>query len=198
MRLLDETTTLKLDGSTVRLRPTLRCALKISEAHGEPVDFCNKILKNNVSLIGDLFAHGIEDDDERRDALAWLAYSPQPLRKRLEHVALDLYAFTLHLAGIDPNEKPNTSKASGPSMTFNRELGKFFSFATGILHWAPESAWNATPREIAHAMHVWRRTQPDYKPTDEEREEARAEQAREQAMDVTFDRVGLQALKTLA
>lgn len=194
MRLLDETTTLKLDGHTVRLRPTLRCALKISSAHGEPVDFCNKILKNNVSLIGDLFAHGIEDEDERRDALAWLAYSPQPLRKRVEHVALDLYIFALHLTGIDPDEKPSTSNASGTSMKFNRTLAELFGFATGVLHWSPESAWNATPREIAHAMHVWRRTQPGYEPTEEERDE----QAREQAMDATFDRVGLQALKNLA
>ncbi|MFG1332533.1 phage tail assembly chaperone [Xanthobacter autotrophicus] len=190
MRLLDETTTLKLDGHTVRLRPTLRCALKISEAHGEPVEFCGKILKNNVSLIGDLFAYGIEDDDERRDALAWLAYSPQPLRKRVEHVALDLYIFALHLTGIDPDEKPSTSNASGPAMKFNRTLGELFGFATGILHWAPESAWNATPREIAHAMHVWRRTQPGYEPTDDERAE--------EALSATFDRVGLQALKNLA
>ncbi|MFG1314716.1 hypothetical protein [Xanthobacter autotrophicus] len=198
MRLLDETTTLKLDGTTVRLRPTLRCALKISEAHGEPVDFCNKVLKNNLTLIGDLFAYGIEDEDERRDALAWLAYSPQPLRKRLEHVALDLYAFTLHLAGIDPDEKHRASNSLGPSMTFNSRLRELFGTAAGVLHWHPEAAWSATSREIIHARDVWRRNQPGYEPTEEEREEARAEQAREQAMNVTFDRAGLQALKNLA
>lgn len=189
MRLLNEETTLKLDGFTVRLRPSLRCALAIAEEHGpEPADFCGKLFKGHLGIVADLFAHGIEDNEQRARALAWLTGSG-PLRKRMEAVSLPLYRFTLRLAGADPDARATTSREPSQPVAFNTALAELFGFATGILHWSPDAAWRATPHEIAQAMRVWRKAQPGYEPSDEERAEA--------ALSNTFDRQAFETLRNM-
>lgn len=190
VRLLDEDTTLGLDGRTVRLRPSLRCALKIANAHGpEPIDFCAKAFKGHLGLFTDLLTFGALDPEEREHALSWLAHDPLPLRQRMELLRLPLYEFAVSLAGIDPAETTHASAKGGDPVAFNQALAELFGFATGVLHWAPEDAWNATAREIAHAMTIWRKSQPGYEPTDEERAK--------EMLNSTFDRAAFESLKIM-
>lgn len=190
MRLLDETTTLKLDGFTVRLRPSLRCALAIAGEHGpEPADFCGKLFKGHLGIVADLFAHGIEDDEQRARALAWLAGSG-PLRKRVEHVTLPLYRFTLRLAGFDPDDMPRALPPGVPRapITFAQSLAELFAAATGVLCWHPEVAWGATPREITQAVERWGKTH-----SGEISEEDRARRA----LSESLDRSGFETLRNM-
>lgn len=195
VRLLNEETTLKLDGHTVRLRPSLRCALAIAEEHGpEATDFLAKISAGHVGVLTDILRHGIEDEGQRTHALSWLA-APGPLRKRVELIAPHAYRFGIMLAGGNPdgNER-QISSDSDQRVSFIEALARVFATATGVLHWPPDAAWRATVREITIAGWGVRINSPGYKDT----EEAKAEEAyRAVANPGAFDRAGFETLRNM-
>lgn len=185
MRLIDETVTLELDGTPVRFRPSLRNALVLNEKHGEPEAIARGLIGGRISLYEDMLGLASLNSSE---CVAWFRNAPHSLKVRCAIVAPALFRLLVLMVGNNPDERNPASRSSGTPIPFNRALESLFSFATGVLHWPPETAWNATPREIIHAMKSFARMQPGYEPSAEERAESAF---------IEFDRSGFNALKNM-
>ncbi|MCC6736522.1 MAG: hypothetical protein IT534_10415 [Bauldia sp.] len=147
MQLAADEITIRLDGETVFLRPTLRAATRLERRYGFP-KLMEAVAEGNLTIIADVIR---ESGGEWSNLLTVIErISGMGLRKGLEALTAPLLAHVGALAGLDPSDTP-AEEATGERMTFADYHAQLFRIATGWLGWTPETAWNATAAEILEA-----------------------------------------------
>lgn len=142
---------LEIDGEALRLRPSLRAAVRLERQFGGFAGLITKIGEGSVTA---LVALAVECGDQRH-AAAILAPSPDSWSARFERLGPQLVALVFALADVDPDAKagPRIERpATGLTLTFTDALIELFGIATGVLGWSPADAWRATPAEIKVAL----------------------------------------------
>lgn len=142
---------LQIDGEALRLRPSLRAAVRLERRFGGFHGLLKAIGEGSVSA---LVALAVECGEPRHEALI-LAPSNESWSARLSRLAPQLAQLVFALADVDPDqadrpriERPGTTR----NISLAKALEELFSVATGVLGWSPATAWSATPAEIKAAL----------------------------------------------
>lgn len=149
MRLADHETTVRLDGRTFHLRPTLRAAFRLERRYGLPA-LMKAIRDGNVTTIADVLA---ETSGQMVTVDSLLPGEGTGLDRVLALVTPALVATVLALAGVDPDADtaPDDDNEKADPVPFAEHFERLFRIATGWLGWTPAEAWNATLAEITAA-----------------------------------------------
>jgi hypothetical protein len=148
MKLLADDIVIRSDTETIRLRPTLRAAMRLDRQF----DGFDKLLvsmeEDNLSTLIQVLR---ETSDKPTDLEQFLlSMADKPIALRLAVIRKPLVSVVLAMIGYDPNApEPKPTKAKPE--TFAQLHTRLFETATGVLGWTPEVAWNATPAEIIAA-----------------------------------------------
>jgi hypothetical protein len=145
MRLADEII-VDVGGGALRLRPTLRAALRLERRHGGFDKLFAAVADGNLGVIRDLITETATDP-----RLAVLNLFTSPLRVTLEALVPHAIALVLALAGVDSEAKPEPTTEPSKPVSFEEFHTRLFEIGTGWLGWSPEATWNATPAEILAA-----------------------------------------------
>lgn len=143
-------TVLTIDGAALRLRPSLRAALRLERQFGGFAGLLKTIDEGSVSALVTL---AVECGEAHYEAVI-LAPSPEAWNARFERIAPQLVALVFDLADVDPQaaDKPRIERPGDQCITLAEALEQSFGIATGILGWSPAAAWSATPAEIKAAL----------------------------------------------
>lgn len=107
------------------------------------------VLADNVSMIADIIEFGATDNTALP---ALIREIEQQGVIRLVVLKPMLVEFLAQLIGHDPDDEKDQKRPAGKPITFAEHFTELFEFATGWLHWTPETAWNASPAEIVAAQ----------------------------------------------
>ncbi|TBH58574.1 hypothetical protein ELG65_09200 [Rhizobium leguminosarum] len=192
-----EEVTIAHGGNTVSLRPSLRAAATLEARHGFPALF-RAPFDLNLTIISDIILTACSDRQSAAAFLSSLLGKPLfPFFMAAQKPLADLVS--MFMPEPDPKAQPSTG--TGKPMPWSEVFATLYDSATGWLGWTPDTAWNATPTEIARAMSahfdrlvttgVLVRDKTTAKAPDPE------QVARNIAenLDPEFDRAGLRALK---
>jgi hypothetical protein len=147
MRLASDEITIRVSDATVRLRPTLRAALRLERRYGGFEAIVRAIADGNLTVIADVIRETSTRLSDIPDILETVGL--MPLRIGLECLTEPLIQHVFALAGFDKeNAEESDRQPSGKPMSFAEYHEKLFGIATGWLGWSPETAWDATPSEI--------------------------------------------------
>lgn len=189
-----EEVTIAHGGETVTLRPSLRAAVTLEARYGFPALF-RALDEWNLTIISEII---LSASSSRQGAAAFLLGIPGkplfPFFMAMRQPLVELVSMFMP-APVQPLDK-HTPVPSKP-IPLAEIYGTLYNNATGWLGWTPETAWNATPTEIARAYdaHIDRLVttgilvcgkQPTAKTPDLEQIAG---------LDPEFDRAGLRALK---
>ncbi|MER2263889.1 hypothetical protein [Methylobacterium oxalidis] len=150
MRLAGDITIIKIEGEAIRLRPSLRAALRLERRFGGFRPLLADLL---VGSLGALTAI-IGECSEHPDPFAFITKpGPEPLAERLDRITPDLVRLVLELADTDPDgdDEPKP-ESTGPKVPLAEAFATLFGLATGVLKWSPADAWAATIPEITVAL----------------------------------------------
>lgn len=186
-------------GITVRLRASLRAALRLERLHDGFPALLHKLDEFDTRTIRAVIRIAATDQKDAAALLAAVRALPlRPFHHACAGPVLALCASFLapvhHDTGNAPAETGN-AKAHPWAEVF----AEMYRIATGWLGWTPAEAWQATPAEIAQAFegHIGK-LKAIHGATDETDTPASAEQQaanRAAGLDPDFDRTGLHALK---
>lgn len=138
---LAEEIRIELAGETIKLRPSLRHAIRLERRQGGFRQLLTEI--NDGSLTAAIEV--IEPHADNFHSLETHVFSV------LSAVQPALTAYVLACTGIDPDEKPNTGKDRGKPQPFNEHLKHLYKLGTGWLGWSADTTLDATPTEITLA-----------------------------------------------
>lgn len=189
---------LEYGGNAVFLRPSLRAAIHLERLHGGFPELLRKIEEFDTLTIW----HVITASAGRTDTNDLFAYAAtQPLSDFAQAAQASCFELVAALFPKAP-EVETTSPTNTDPMPWSEVFHELYKVATGWLHWTPDTAWNATPQEIADAFdgHMTMlkaihgaAEDKDTGPTPDQRAENTA-----LGLDPEFDRAGLAALKELS
>ena len=192
--------TLSHERSSVRLRPSLRAALHLERLHDGFPGLFDRVAEFHITTITEIVMAAATD---KQAAIAFLASFDQKPLIRFKLV-LDSGIHELCAAFTPEPEETDIPAPAGKPMAWAEYYRQLYRQATGWLGWTPETAWNATPAEIAeayagfcerlHAIYGSPEGKQDTDSTDAYSPE-RLKQVEELGYDPAFDRAGLQALK---
>lgn len=134
--------------------PSLRAALRLARAYGG--DFrplLSSLAEGDTIAIGRVFGECVSSSGALPDLFTVPGTSLAARIAELQPIAFELVAALLGVDPDEPEERPASPSAKpqdAPNLVEQYET--LFAFATGILKWAPETAWKATPEEIVAAM----------------------------------------------
>lgn len=189
---------LEYGDTTVCLRPSLRAAIYLERLHGGFPKLLRKIEEFDTTTIRQVITASA-GTDAAEALFAHLA--PLPLADF--HAASQRPCFELVAAFFPEHPKADAKQANTANRTPWRELfQELYGFATGWLHWTPDTAWNATPQEItdAYAAHVsmLKAIHGDAEETESRQTREQRKQNVELGLDPDFDRAGLAELGALS
>ncbi len=146
MRLAQDDITIRIDGETLFLRPTLRAAYRLERSYGGFDNLVRAIVAERATVIADVLFHAT--GSERARTLA--AIGEHGFQRGLGALVAPLIDYVLLLAGVDLDETAKAAKEpkSAKSITFADYHARLYQIATGWLGWTPATAWDATPAEI--------------------------------------------------
>lgn len=170
----------------VILRPSLRAASTLEQAHGFERLF-QRIAEFHIGTVREIILTAATD---RKDAAAVL--------RSLESKSLLTFMLIAQIPvqrlcmGFFPAPEDGAKPTRGlPAIPLRNVYRNLFRAATSKLGWSPEEAWNATPTDINEAfIGTFGATEQQRQPDPEQA--ARSEAA---GLDPEFDRAGLHALK---
>lgn len=149
MRLADDEITIGFGHEAIRLRPTLRAALRLERQFGGFDKLIAAINEASVSAIIAIVRESAPHSDFARFADA---LETKPFSRTLPALAAPLLAHVCALSGFDPDNMGEASAPEpGPRVTFADHHAKLYRIGTGWLGWTPEATWSATPAEIIEA-----------------------------------------------
>jgi hypothetical protein len=151
MRLAADEITIRIGDAVVRLRPSLRAALRLERRYGFD-RLARAVADGNLSVIADV----IREAGDRPSSIPEIVESigKHSLRIGVERIAGPIVDFVFTLAGVEHHdgEDDRPAETAGARMTFGEYHEQLYRIATGWLGWTPETAWNATPTEIIEAQ----------------------------------------------
>lgn len=149
MRLATDDIFIRHGNDAVRLRPSLRAAMRLQQKHG-----LGKIVagleEGNIGIIRDIL---VEADDPLK-ALRILDRMIQAhLGRAIDDLQEPLGKFLVFSFGIDDEDHPaETREKAGKPFSIEDALAEMFEIGTGWLAWSPAETWAATPAEIMAAQ----------------------------------------------
>lgn len=143
---------IRFDNETVRLRPTLRAAMRLErQFHGFDA-IIRGVLEQNVGVMAAIVAETADADDS--DLICFLeAHTGASLHVRVCALVAPLLSLVLSLAGVDEDRFEEDGARAAERIAFAEYHAQLYRIATGWLGWNPETAWEATPNEIVEAYH---------------------------------------------
>jgi hypothetical protein len=144
MRLADDIV-VSIGGASVRLRPTLRAAIRLERRHGL-LELLKMVAEGNLTAISDLIRETAFEGDRNL-----LDVSVGGLARILELVTPALLDLVLGLLGADPDAAAKPAKADAAPVHIGEALAKLYGFATGWCGYSPAVALDSTPTEILAA-----------------------------------------------
>ncbi|TCT12663.1 tail assembly chaperone [Tepidamorphus gemmatus] len=151
MRLAADEITIKVGSETVRLRPTLRAAMRLEARHGGMTGLFRAIADGSLTVIADV----ISECSDRPTMVPVILGNPSfgGLHGTLDGITEPLIRLVGLFAGIDMDNPPGhePAPADAPPVSFADYIEALFGIGTGWLGWTPEQTWNATPAEILAA-----------------------------------------------
>lgn len=150
MRLAGDDTILEIESEAVRLRPSLRAAMRLERHSGGYQGLLKAIGDGSVLAFSAVIA---ECSDLLRPERFLLAPGPEPIGDRLGRITPPIVALVLDLADVAPPSSDRAeAKPTGETITLGKAFAELFGIATGVLGWPPADAWSATPAEIWAAL----------------------------------------------
>lgn len=132
----------------VRLRPSLRAAVRLHHTH-DLRKLAEGIADGNLGMIADMILEGTD----RATAATLINGIHQKGLRELDALVEPLCDFTFALLGVDRNqavaatsERPEENADASDWIT--QHLERLFEIATGWFGWSPADTWAATPTEI--------------------------------------------------
>jgi hypothetical protein len=146
MQLAHETT-FTVGHEVIRLRASLRAAIRLDRRFGGFDKIAKAILAGNLSVMSSVIRECSEYKTDIADLLD--CGGSLSIEMAVDHIAGPLLDHVVTLTGVDPGAPAKPQ--SGEVMPFTEYHAKLFRLATGWLGWTPEAAYNATPTEITEA-----------------------------------------------
>lgn len=190
--------TLALGGNTVRLRPSLRAALHLSQDNGFAT-MHRQIAEIHLGTIRTLITIAATD---RQEAAAFLDQIDRtPLQLVADCITMPLFSLVAGFIPATDDSDEATPKQESQPMPWPTVYRELYRTATGWLGWTPATAWNATPTEITEAFagHIAKLKAlhaPDTTDNAASDPDQRARNVK-LGLDPDFDRNGLHALRGL-
>lgn len=125
----------KIGAEEIKLRPTLRHALRLEAKEGGLASLARHLGDGSLSAT-------LEVLSDHSDCV-----SPSAGLLALDDLREPLLQFVLQCAGIDPDQPPSGDHA-GKAQSISDHLHQLYRIATGWLGWAPQVALDSTPGEI--------------------------------------------------
>lgn len=182
---------------TLRLRPSLRAAMRLERLHNGYGPLFDKLAAFHIGTVHEIIRTVATDPEQADRFLA--SFAAAPLQRLAEITQEPLAAL---ITGCLP--KSSKDAGQGKPVPWHDAYAQLYRFGTGWLQWTPQETWAATPDEILEAVegHISKlkaihgaaddegddHTQDDY--TAE-----RLHQIEAQGTDPAFDRAALHALK---
>ncbi|TIX99134.1 MAG: hypothetical protein E5V22_27960, partial [Mesorhizobium sp.] len=151
MRLANDIIAIPHGHKAVRLRPSLRAAVRLHARH-DLRKLARGIGEGHLGMIADIILEGTDQATGTKLINGILMQGARELGALVE----PLSDFTFALLGVDRKEaeataervekKPDTSDWIAP------HLEQLFEIGTGWLQWSPADTWAATPTEIMIAQ----------------------------------------------
>lgn len=142
---------LQIDGEALRLRPSLRAAVRLDRRFAGLSSLLQGIGAGSITT---LVALAVECGEPRFEAVI-LAPSIETWADRFERITPGLVRLIFDIAEIEP-EAPAGPHVELPApvetITLAEAYAQLFAAATGILGWPPATAWSATPGEVRAAL----------------------------------------------
>jgi len=133
----------------IHLRPTLRAAVRLLRKYGDLASLAAKLDELSFAAVSDVIR---ECSTTRSDLVALLDDGQIPLGVCLSSFETQMVQIVPGLVGVDvPSVDPDKRPSSGTAVPPLDYLQSLFGLATGVIGWSPETAWQATPAEIAVA-----------------------------------------------
>ena len=147
-----------IGGELVELRPTLRAALRLARDFDGFQNLLSAISEGSMTVLARIVRECFSRPTLPHD----LFPADRPLALTITEYRVAAYSL-VHgfLSRFDDGEDDDANEGrseTGESLTFVRYYEMLFGYATGVLNWAPETAWNATPIEISAALAAFRRS----------------------------------------
>jgi len=146
MRLAPDDIEISIGNLSVKLRPSLRAALRLAYRYNGFAPVFRGVLDGNLTTIAEVIREGSDVRTAIPDLLTEIG--AKGLGISLDQLITPLVDFVLALAGHD--EDAPSSPATDP-VTFTTYFEGLFRAATGVMGWAPDVAWAASPGEIQAA-----------------------------------------------
>lgn len=181
---------------TVRLRPTLRAAMRLERLHNGFGPLFDRLAAFHIGTVQEIIRTAATDPEQADRFLA--SFATAPLQRLAEITQAPL-------ADLITGFLPTSSKDAGQGkpVPWSEAYAQLYRFGTGWLQWTPQETWASTPDEILEAVegHIGKlkaihgaadddadRVQDDYNAD-------RLDLIAEQGFDPLFDRAALHALK---
>lgn len=186
-------------GITVRLRASLRAALRLERLHDGFPGLLHKLDEFDTSTIRAVIRAAATDQKDADALLAAVRTLPlRPFHHACAGPVLALCASFLapihHDSGTAPAQTGNAE-----ARPWAEVFAEMYQIATGWLGWTPSEAWQATPAEIAQAFegHIGKLKAIHGATNETDAPVSKEQQAANRAagLDPDFDRTGLHALK---
>lgn len=138
-------------GHSVRLRPSLRAAVRLHAKHGLP-DLVEKIGTGHLGAMADTLVEATDSATAQHlvDALRHEGV------RTLESWREPLVEFVFALLSIDrssvEHDRPADQSPDAINRSIDKHLETLFEIGTGWLGWSPSATWAATPSEILIAQ----------------------------------------------
>ena len=194
----DDEFTLSHDGNTVRLRPSLRAAMRLERLHDGFGPLITMLDQFNTTTIRDMILIAASDYSAAQRFLA--SISTKPLQTYRHAVTGPLSSLLTAFLPAPSPDTASTSKAPEKAVPWSEAYAQLHQIGTGWLGWTPAETWAATPTEITQALegrvaHLI--AMNGGAGNTEATGNSAAQRAENEAvgLDPDFDRAGLQALK---
>ena len=194
----DDEFTLSHDGNTVRLRPSLRAALRLERLHDGFGALITKLDQFDTATIRAMIITAATDYSAAERFLT--SISTEPLRTYRHAVTGPLSSLLTAFLPAPSPDTTITSAALEKAVPWSEAYAQLYQIGTGWLGWTPAETWAATPTEITQALEgrVAHLIAMNGGASNTEATGTSAAQRQENiaaGLDPDFDRAGLQALK---
>ena len=194
----DDEFTLSHGGNTVRLRPSLRAALRLERLHDGFGPLITKLDQFDTATIRAMIIAAATDNSAAERFLA--SISTEPLQTYSRAVTGPLASLLTAFLPAPSPDTTGTSTTPEKAVPWSEAYAQLYQIGTGWLGWTPAETWAATPTEITQAFEgrVAHLIAMNGGASNTEATSTSAEQRQENiaaGLDPDFDRAGLQALK---
>lgn len=141
--------TIKIGALPIRLRASLRAAMRLERRQGGFGAIMQRLGDGSLSTAADIIAECSVEHHDVETVLDVLEHVT--LGKVLPLITPSLVDLVFALAGLDPDAPASTDAETADAISYAAHHVRLYRIATGWLGWSPAEAWDASPAEILEA-----------------------------------------------